>query len=107
MPRLVPALVLAALSTVALAQPPVAPGPPGWPFDEITITNGAKFQGLILEERSDGIRFQTVHRPPGRPTVTLTTFFSKSEIASVKRLAEKDRAFLKERLAELDPGGAG
>ena len=27
-----------------------------WPFDELTLTNGAKFQGLILTEGPDGIR---------------------------------------------------
>src|SRR5262249_8395182 len=76
------------------------------PFDEVTLKNGAKFQGLILEERSDGsVRIQTVRRPPGRPTVTLTTTFYKPEIASVKRLGKQDREFLKARLAELDPGG--
>ncbi len=84
------------------------PAKTDWPFDELTLKNGSKFQGLILEERPDGsIRFQSVRRPPGRPTVTLTSTFSKREIQSVRRLGEKDRALLTERLAELDPGGEG
>jgi hypothetical protein len=82
--------------------------PAPWPYDEITINNGSKFQGLILEERPDGsIRFQTISRPRGRPTVTLTSIFYKPDIKDVKRLDEKERAFLKERVAELDPSGEG
>jgi hypothetical protein len=78
-----------------------------WAFDEITLMNGARFQGLILSESDDGIRFQSVSRPPGRPTVTLTSFFAKSELAAIKKLSEEDRKILKNRLAELDPSGEG
>lgn len=92
--------------TLAAGQPP--PATTAWPFDEITLKNGAKFEGLILRETPGvGIEFQTVRRPPGRPTVTLTTFFGKAEIHSVRPLADADRAVLKERLAELDPSGEG
>ncbi|MBY0514390.1 MAG: DUF1570 domain-containing protein [Gemmataceae bacterium] len=86
------------------------PGQTAWPFDEVTLKNGATFRGLILDDRPvrpGDVRFQTVRRPPGRPTVTLTTTFAEPEIAGVKRLADKDRAVLKERLAELDAGGGG
>src|SRR5262245_52727580 len=80
-------------AAVSPAQPPAAPptGVSNWPFDEITLTNGAKFQGLILSELPNGIQFQSVSRPANRPTVTLTSFFTKAEIASVKRLSDKDR----------------
>src|SRR5262249_46282970 len=101
----VPLLVLTA--TVALAQPQPGAEMSNWPFDEITLTNGAKFQGLIGFESAKGMEFQWVTRPPGRPTVTLTSFFTKTEIAKVKRLSDKDREVLKEKLAELDPSGEG
>ncbi|MBA4191154.1 MAG: hypothetical protein C0467_24505 [Planctomycetaceae bacterium] len=93
---------------VAGQQPPSPPvGLANWSFDELTLTNGSKFQGLILSDAPDGIRFKSVTRPPGRPTVTLTSFFTKAEVANVKRLPEAERALLKERLAELDPTGEG
>jgi hypothetical protein len=108
MPRFI-TLIGFCLSLAALAS--AQPGPPNglskWSFDELTLANGAKFEGLILSEGADGIRFQSVSRPPGRPTVTLTSLFTKAEIAKVKRLSDADRAMLKERLAELDPSGAG
>src|SRR5438093_1618632 len=102
-------LVIFALATGlgAAGQPPPPGGLSNWSFDELTLTNGAKLQGLILSEAPDGIRFQSVSRLPGRPTVTLTWFITKPEVASVKRLSDADRAVLKERLAELDPGGEG
>jgi len=95
------------LSAIASGQPATPSGLSKWSFDELTLTNGARFEGLILAEGAEGVRFQSVSRPPGRPTVTLTSFFTKSEIARVKRLSDADRAVLKERLAELDPSGAG
>ena len=101
-------LLFAILSAAVVAQPTTPPvGGANWPFDEITLTNGAKLQGLILLELPDGIEFRSVSRPAGRPTVTLTSFLGKAEIASVKRLSDKDRGVLKEKLAELDPNGEG
>jgi hypothetical protein len=95
---------LAVVATGQPASPPVS----NWPFDEITLKNGAKFQGLILNELPDGrIEFRSVMRLPGRPTVTLTSFFGKGEIAGVKRLSKEDRAVLNEKLSELDPSGEG
>jgi hypothetical protein len=95
-----------AVSGAVAAQPPAAGFPP-WAFDEITVANGSKFRGLILFESGDGMRVQLVRRPPGKPTITLTTFFTRQEIAAVRRLSEADRAVLRERIAELDPDGSG
>jgi hypothetical protein len=100
--------VLALVVAVAVAQPnPPPAGLSNWPFDELTLKNGNKFQGLLLSEVPDGMEFRSVSRLPGRPTVTLTSFFSKKEIATLKKLPEKERAVLREKLAELDPSGEG
>ncbi len=96
--------LLAAIATAASAQPPAAPA---WPFDEVTLRNGARFQGLILKETPAATDFQVVVRKPGRPTTTLTTSFTAREVAGVKRLSEADRAALRAKLAELDPRGEG
>ncbi|VTT97813.1 Uncharacterized protein OS=Pirellula staleyi (strain ATCC 27377 / DSM 6068 / ICPB 4128) GN=Psta_3816 PE=4 SV=1: Peptidase_MA_2 [Gemmataceae bacterium] len=96
------------LAGAALAQPPAPPaGLANWSFDEITLQNGAKFQGLLLAEGPDGFRFRHVSRPPGRPTITLTDNFTRAEVKELKRLPEAERALLKERLADLDPSGEG
>ncbi len=98
-------VVLAAVAGGQPTPPPV--GLSNWSFDEIALNNGARFQGLILKEQPDGVEFRTVMRLPGRPTVTLTSFFSKSEIAGTKPLSKADRETLKEKLSELDPSGEG
>jgi hypothetical protein len=98
------ALAALVLCSAALAQPA---GFSNWKFDELKLTNGAKFQGMILAEHSDGIDFRTVMRLPGRPTVTLTTYFAKGEVAEVKRLSKDERRALKDKLDELDPTGEG
>ena len=102
----VPLLVLSAAVAGAGADPPPA-GLSNWPFDELTLKNGAKFQGLIVSESSDGIEFRSVYRLPGRPTVTFPSFFSKNEIAKLKPLSKEQRKILEEKLAELDESGAG
>lgn len=93
------------LGTVPAAEP-VGKGV-RWPMDEVTLKNGATFRGQILNEGASGVNFQVVRRIPGRPTVTLTTFFARREIDSVKRLKPAERAALNRKLAELDPNGDG
>jgi hypothetical protein len=99
--------LLLCVPAVAAAQPAPPAGLSNWPFDEIVLKNGAKFQGLILARLPDGVEFRSVYRLPGRPTVTLTSYFNANEIASVKELAAADRDVLKLKLAELDPSGEG
>ncbi|MCS7022744.1 MAG: DUF1570 domain-containing protein [Gemmataceae bacterium] len=86
-----------------LEEPP--PGQTVWPFDRIYLKNGAEFQGLLVSEEPDGYVFRVVMRRPGRPTSTLTTFFTKAEVQRLQRLNETERTLLRERLAELDPAG--
>jgi hypothetical protein len=93
-------------AVLAVANDPVGSGPE-WVFDEVTLANGVKFQGMILNETPTRIEFQVVRRQPGRPTITLTTSFPRREVAEVKRLSPGDREVLRERLSELDPTGAG
>ncbi len=104
--RATPIFLFLLLAARALAQAPLGVGA-AWPTDEVTLVNGAKFQGLIVEETVFGLTFQTVKRPPGRPTLTFTTFFAKKEIDKVKKLSDADRATLRARLADLDSNGVG
>jgi hypothetical protein len=98
-------LILVLIGSVATAQPPAGADP--WKFDELVLLNGSKFVGLVLEETADDVRFRIVSRQPGRPTVWLTTTFTKLEVASTHKLSDADRRRLVERLAELDPSGKG
>ncbi len=106
MPRF--SLLILLTATAAVAQPPVVPTG-RWPMDEIVLKSGARFEGLILDETPAGVTFRWVRRPPGRPTVTLTTSFTAAELKEkdTKRLSDADRKLLRERLAELDTQGEG
>ena len=99
------ALLTTLIAATLGAQPPAAA--PAWPLDEVTLRNGARFQGLILKETPAVTDFRVVIRKPGRPTMTLTTSFTAREVAAVKRLSDADRASLHAKLAELDPRGEG
>lgn len=100
----------ALVCTLVLASPLLAqpPGPTGdWAMDEIHTKVGTVWRGLILEEHGGGVKFRIVKRPPGRPTVTLTTTFTPAETAKLVRVSEEERAQLRERLAALDSDESG
>jgi hypothetical protein len=90
-----------AILAFALMQPAA-----DWPLDVLKLSNGATLRGLVLEDTPVGVRFKVVKRPPGRPTVTLTTYLTRAEIAGLTKIAEADRAAVLEKLAELDPTGS-
>ncbi|MCS6978121.1 MAG: DUF1570 domain-containing protein [Gemmatales bacterium] len=76
-----------------------------WRFDVLRHQNGHTFEGLIVEEKGDEIQFKHIIRRPGAKTVVLDLTFQRDEIQSIQRLAEKDRAELAARVAQLDRGG--
>lgn len=100
-----------AIATLLLVAAPLFAQPPGptgdWPMDEIKTKFGAVYRGLIVEDYGDVVRFRIVKRPPGRPTVTLTTTFTAAETDKITRLSDDERKKLRERLAALDSDGAG
>ncbi len=77
--------------------------PADWPLDRLTLTNGAVFPGLLLADEEAGVEFRVVRRQPGRPTVTLTSRFTRAEVRSLDKLTDADRTKLREKLAALDP----
>ena len=95
------ALVLLTAS-VACAQPTNT-----WNFDRLELKTGHVFDGLMLDENVYRTTFRIVSRPAGRPTVTLTTWFTPTEIKSLKKLNDDDRKILKDRMAELDNHAEG
>ncbi len=87
-------------------HPVLSPGG-NWKLDVLVTQNGAKYQGIVLDESSAGVRFRVVRRPPGRATVTLTTYFQKNEVDQIIKITDAERQTIKAKLAELDPTGAG
>jgi len=77
-----------------------------WIYDRIDLRNGSRIHGLILEDQPLWVRFRSVSRKPGRPTVTWTLVLDKREIVKIERLGEADRKQLQARIDELDPDGS-
>ncbi len=89
---------------VAADQPPL---PSEWSFDKLKLKNGAALKGMVVEENATAVRFQHVHRLPGRPTVCMTSLFFRSEIDKLEKLSDAEREILRNRLKEIDPTGEG
>jgi len=94
--RFSPFLLFIFLSTNLSAQ---TPSPD---LDQVELTNGRVLGGLVLEETPSQIRFRVVSRKSGRPTLTSTETFSRTDIRSVKRLSDPARESLVRKLADLD-----
>src|SRR5438876_856841 len=82
----------ALLGGAVAAEPPAGPQP--WPFDIILLRNGAVLKGLILDSTEQKIKFQQVHRHPGRATVSIPTVIDRGEIDRIERLPAEQRAIL-------------
>jgi hypothetical protein len=92
------------LGALALLACPASAGPPGadiWKYDEVHLTNGQVFRGLILEHKLDGIRLRQITRKPGRATLTNVMIFTPREVHRVVKLPPKERAQLEKRLKRL------
>lgn len=102
------AIGLTSLLWVCAFQPAEPVGPTAeWKFDEVYLTNGGKFRGMVLDDLPQGLRFQVVKRHPGRPTVTLTLWLTRGEVREVKKISPEEREILKGRLEALDQTGLG
>src|SRR5205085_1792873 len=92
--------VLLLVPLTARGDTPVKAQP--WPFDVIRLRNGAVLRGLILDSDEQRVRFQCVHRQPGRPTVSFPTVIKTGEIDRIERLPADQRAVLKAHLEGLE-----
>ena len=99
------ALLWIGIPTALSGQP--TPLPSEWSFDKLKLKNGVVLKGLIVEETATAVRFQHVHRLPGRPTVCMTSLFFRSEIDKLDKLSDADREILRNRLKEIDTTGEG
>jgi len=89
---------------LSTAVPSLEPGA-DWKFDTLQLKTGKVFKGLVVSETPAEIQFKVIKQKPGRPTVVFFSRFGRSEVASVTKLAGKDRDELVARIDALDPTG--
>lgn len=91
-----PALV-AAENSDASQQPSALTGS-DWPLEEVTLTSGRTFRGLVQSESPVGIEFVEVRRPPGKPMFLVVRPIERKDIARWRRLAPEEQKELEQRL---------
>lgn len=92
------------LLSLWLLRSPSAHAADDWKYDVLTLKNGSVLKGVIVSESPAEVRFRNVRRKPGAPTVVIPpATFARTEIASLDKLSDADRAGLVERLKTLDP----
>lgn len=72
-----------------------------WKFDVVRLKSGRVYQGLVVEDKPDEIKFRTVVRKPGAATSILPTTFRRDEIDKVELLSTREREALARRLETL------
>jgi uncharacterized protein DUF1570 len=90
-------IALLTLVGAALAQ--------DWKFEVVHLKNRERFEGLIVEETKEEIRFQRIMREAGAPTRAMLIAISRDEIDKIERLSEAERKELAQRVEQLDPRG--
>lgn len=80
----------------------IAQDPASWKMETLLLKNGARIEGLLLEETKTGFRFRQVIRKSGSPTITGTEVYSRAEVASIERLNETEKTELTRKLDEFD-----
>lgn len=75
-------------------------GNSNWVCEVLTLRDGRKYEGLVTEEPSGKVRFLQIVRPKGRPLYGVQHEFKTEQIASIKRLSDKQRDELSQQFAE-------
>jgi hypothetical protein len=70
-------------------------------FDRLVLTSGSRFEGLVVEEQPQQIRFQYLERKPGVRTLVFDTYFERGEIASLSKAQEPGRSRAKKVIENL------
>lgn len=90
-------LCLLIASSTAQEKPPVK-----HEFDQLTLHNGSRIEGLVVEEATLHIRFQFLASKPGVRTLVFEVIYDRSEIASISKAKEPGRTLAKEHFNRIE-----
>lgn len=83
----------------ARAQGPISPAEAAqWRFDRVQLKSGGVLEGIVELETPLHIELLEVRRPPGKPLQAVKRIVVRRDVAGIERLADADRATLRERL---------
>lgn len=102
---------VACLATVAQGQSPGGLATPAWPLEVITLNDGRRLEGLVVDGPGQPVQsgmpaepvgFVQVIRPPGRPMYLIAwSPISPARISMVQRLPPAERQLLARRVADF------
>jgi hypothetical protein len=96
-----PAGACLALLLAAAALGADAPGADDWKYDVVRLKNGQSFRGLVTEQTPQHVRFVSVTRKPGAPTMFSRQLLPRAEVDRLELLGDADREALRRRLDAL------
>ncbi len=70
----------------------------GWPMEQVELTDGTTYQGLILAETPTTLEFLEVHRPPGKPMGLIVRPLNRQSVKGWQRISAQQREALATRL---------
>jgi len=71
-------------------------------FDQLTLHNGSRIEGLVVEEATLHIRFQFLASKPGVRTLVFEVIYDRTEIASITKAKEPGRSLAKEHFNKIE-----
>lgn len=71
-------------------------------FDQLTLHNGSRMEGLVVEETSVHIRFQFLAGKPGVRTQIYEVIYERTEIAGISKAREPSRNQTREHFKRIE-----
>ncbi len=100
--RVVAILSLAVLCLLIASASAQEKSAPQLEFDQLTLHNGSRIEGLVVEEASLYIRFQFLASKPGVRSQVFEVIYDRSEIASITKAKEPGRSLVREYFNKIE-----
>lgn len=71
-------------------------------FDQLTLHNGSRLEGLVVEEATLHIRFQFLATKQGVRTLVFEVTYDRTEVASISKASETGRALVKQLFNSIE-----
>ncbi|MFT3878878.1 MAG: DUF1570 domain-containing protein [Gemmatales bacterium] len=71
-------------------------------FDQLTLHNGSRIEGLVVEEATLHIRFQFLAGKPGVRTMVFEVTYDRTEIAGISKAKEPGRSLAREHFNKIE-----
>ncbi|HQR05231.1 MAG TPA: DUF1570 domain-containing protein [Gemmatales bacterium] len=71
-------------------------------FDQLTLHNGSRVEGVVVEEATQYIRFRFLASKPGVRTLVFEVIYDRTEIAGISKAKEPGRTLAREHFNKIE-----